>query len=416
MSRDIAWHCQSFLALDEVKGHNEPSLGGDTGIERSIQLGWGRQPRTMTAPTGAQVLMAPSAPPSRSWHDAVDLALAAPIGSKHLEIRLAKARQVAVIVPDETRKDVAESLLPHILPHLADVEVSVGVATGKHPPCAGPPGAWIHSAQDPALIAVGTTSRGTPVRYPRAVLEADLRIVLGEIRPHYFAGYAGGAKGLFPGVAGEDGIWINHELKAKPGARLGRVDQNPCRDDMEEAARMAGPAFLVNIIRGPDGGPVDAVAGDLVAAHREGVRRARRIFEVTVPRRTRTVVISDREPVTMNLYQACKLLPPAGAVLADGGTVVLAAECAHGLGPISVINDKIYRLGSVHSLPPRHRVILVTARPAVEVAPTFAEYAPSVEAALATAGAEDLTIIPYGGDLVPRWSGNERSSSPGYTA
>ncbi len=117
----------------------------------------------------------------------------------------------------------------------------------------------------------------------------------------------------------------------------------------------------------------------------------------------------------MNLYQACKLLPPAGAVLADGGTIILAAECAQGLGPVSVINDKIYRLGSVHSLPPRHRVILVTARPEEEVEATFAEYAPSIEGALSQADAEDLTIIPYGGDLVPTWSGNGDSPSPGCT-
>ncbi len=362
------------------------------------------------------MLRAPPSPPPLTWAEAVGRALAAPIGSASLATRLESARRVTLIVPDDTRKDVAGALLPHVLPLLTDHEVSIGVATGKHPPSVGPPGAWIHSAGDPNLVRVGQTRKGTPVCYPKAVLEADLRLVLGEIRPHYFAGYAGGAKGLFPGVAGEEGIWINHQLKAAPRARLGVVDANPCRDDMEEAARMAGPAFLLNIVRGSNGAPVDAVAGDLVAAHREGVRRARAVFEVSVTRRTRTVLISDREPVTMNLYQACKLLPPAGAALADGGTVVLAAECANGLGPVSVINEKIYRLGSVHSLPARHRVILVTARPEREVKATFAEYAPSIEAALAQVDGEDLTIIPYGGDLVPTQSGNGRASSLGCTS
>jgi len=393
----------------------DPPPRGVAPIERTLELGWGHQPLSIPLPVGAHIVRAPSPPPSVSWAVAVERALAAPIGASPLETTVAAARRVTVLVPDDTRKDVARALLPLLLPRLAGVEVSIGVATGKHPPSPGPPGAWIHAAADPLLVTAGTTTRGTPVSYPRAVLEADLRIVLGEIRPHYFAGYAGGAKGLFPGVAGEEGIWINHQLKAAPGARLGVVDGNPCRADMEEAAALAGPSFLLNIIRGPDGRPIDAVAGDLVAAHREGVRRARSVFEVPVAHRAGVVLISDREPVTMNLYQACKLLPVAGAVLADGGTVILAAECAHGLGPVPVINEKIYRLGSVHSLPRRHRVILVSSRPEHEVKMTFAKYAPSISAALAGVDRKDLTIIPYGGDLVPTRRGNVAPSIPGCT-
>jgi hypothetical protein len=104
----------------------------------------------------------------------------------------------------------------------------------------------------------------------------------------------------------------------------------------------------------------------------------------------------------MNLYQACKLLPPAGRVLRDGGTIIMAAACHEGIGPVDVINEGIYRLGIVHALPPRHRVVLVSERPAEAVAPTFAEYAPDVESALASLpDPEDLIVIPRAGDLVP---------------
>ena len=153
-------------------------------------------------------------------------------------------RRLDSLVPDDTRKDIAARLLPVIeaATRRAGVSMTVWVATGKHPPPkSAPRGALIHDALGP-LRRVGVTPAGTEVSFPDGVLDADLRILLGEIRPHYFAGYAGGAKMLFPGVAGESGIWRNHQLKAAPGARLGQVDGNPCRADMEAAAAMADEA------------------------------------------------------------------------------------------------------------------------------------------------------------------------------
>jgi hypothetical protein len=85
--------------------------------------------------------------------------------------------------------------------------------------------------------------------------------------------------------------------------------------------------------------------------------------------------------------------------------VVLAVECGAGIGPVEVINDAIYHLGSRHSLPPNHRVILVSSHGPDAVAPTFAEWAPDIETALGMASdqrAPDLIVMPRGGDLVPR--------------
>lgn len=368
-----------------------------------VEIGWGREPRVVEVPPSARVLVGPPPPASHSWTVTVEAALTAPVGAAALDELLVGVRTAVVLVPDETRKDVARRLLPVLGPHLdrARIRWSVGVATGKHAPQPGPPGAWVHDARDPDLVLVGHTAHGTEVRYPRAVVEADLRILVGEIRPHYFAGYAGGAKMLFPGVAGEAGIWHNHTLKAAPGARLGQVDHNPCRADLEAAAALVGPSFIVNIVRARDGGLHGAVAGEPVAAHRAGVALARPVFEVSAPAPAAAVLVSDRTPVTMDLYQACKLLPPAGAVLRPGGTVILAAACEAGIGPVEVINEAIYRLGVIHALPPDHRVILVSGRSPEEVAPTFCEYAPDLPAALARIPADDLLVLPFGGDLVP---------------
>ncbi len=365
-----------------------------------VELGWGRTRRRVTVSDRARVLHPPDPGPGRPWPEVVAAALAAPVGSPPLAAL--SGRRICVLVPDNTRKALAERALPLLLPHLAGRAVSVGIAAGKHPPSEGPPGAWVHDAHAPDLVPLGRTAHGTDVRFPREVVEADLRVLVGEIRPHYFAGYAGGYKALFPGAAGAEGIWRNHELKAAPGARLGVVEGNPCRADFEAAAAMAGPCFLLNVVRAPDDGLLAAVAGEPIAAHREGVRRARAAVEVPAPSPAGAVLVSDADPVTMNLYQACKLLPPAGRVLRDGGTIVMAAACHDGIGPVGVINEGIYRLGVVHALPPRHRVVLVSEQPPEAVAPTFAEWAPSVEAALAALpDPDDLIVMPRAGDLVP---------------
>jgi hypothetical protein len=105
-------------------------------------------------------------------------------------------------------------------------------------------------------------------------------------------------------------------------------------------------------------------------------------------------VVADRPPVTRSLYQASKLLPPAGAVLEDGGTVVLVAECDGGIEPVERVNEGIYRLGVARALPSSHRVILVSNLPRETVARSYAEYAPDLSSALEMARAARDDTIP----------------------
>jgi len=282
-------------------GCGTDNLMGTNQLYESIDIGWGANSRTIRIPTGAQILERPNLSMPELTEDRILDALRRPIGSSSLIEQLREVQNVCVLVPDETRKDASTTILPILSPLLNGLNVSWGIAAGKHPYIAPPAGYWRHDAHGPDLLAVGHTEAGTRVEFPREVVDADLCLLIGEIRPHYFAGYAGGAKTLFPGVAGARGIWHNHELKALPGASLGSVDHNPCRYDMEAAARMAGNAFIINIIRNRAGVPIDIVAGDIVEAHREGVAKARAHFEVHVRDRASVVLVSDGLPVTMNL-------------------------------------------------------------------------------------------------------------------
>jgi nickel-dependent lactate racemase len=120
------------------------------------------------------------------------------------------------------------------------------------------------------------------------------------------------------------------------------------------------------------------------------------------------VVVSAPLPVSASLYQASKLVPPAGILLREGGTVVVAAECPEGTGPLAVVNEKIFDLGVRRYLPERYRLFLVSAMDEATVSATYATFAPSVgwalEQARSAAGVAtlDVAVLPDAGDVVPR--------------
>jgi hypothetical protein len=119
------------------------------------------------------------------------------------------------------------------------------------------------------------------------------------------------------------------------------------------------------------------------------------------------VVTSDRPPVTSSLYQAAKLLPPAGAILENGGTAVLLADCSEGTGPLEVVNRGIYELGVRRAMPEAHVVRLVSSLPEETAARTFALPAASVSAALAASGVDPegsldgVVVLWRAGELIP---------------
>ncbi|HZZ85178.1 MAG TPA: lactate racemase domain-containing protein [Anaeromyxobacteraceae bacterium] len=386
-----------------------------------IALGYGRAPLHLPDGFASEVLELPS-PPEVPVERALAEALARPLGARTLRELAASAGSALIVLSDASRDEPRAALYEAArreLSALPDERIVLAVANGTHGPAPlerlGLPAAVLarhrvvnHDGRDPAaLVEVGRTRRGTRVRLNRCVLEADLVVVTGKVKPHYFAGWGGGAKGIFPGLGHVEDIRQNHLLKADPASGLGRADENPCRDDIEEAVSLAGrAAFLLDVVE-VSGAILGAVAGDLVLAHREAVRLARPWCEGRA-QRAEVVVVSAPLPVSGSLYQASKLIPPAGAFLKDGGVVVVCAECPEGIGPggPEVVNRAIFELGVRRYLPPRHAVLLVSGMPPEVVAQSYATYAPSLEAALGealhVAGTQArVLVIPDGGDLVP---------------
>ncbi|MBA3451562.1 MAG: DUF2088 domain-containing protein [Deltaproteobacteria bacterium] len=374
-----------------------------------VELPYGRIPYRLDL-TGRNATMVAPAPlgTPRPLPELLDTALGAPIGRPALSRMVAAGSRVTVIVSDATRTEPRSELLAAVRRHLPEVRWTIAIATGTHGPSAihglGLPdgNATIinhdgHRSAD--LVELGVTRRGTPVRVHRCVVDADLVIATGCIRPHYFAGFGAGAKAIFPGLGEAGAIRANHTLKTEPRARAGIVDGNPCRDDLEEAVGfLPTPTFLINGVCGPDGDIHAAVAGDLRDAFRAGAELARTWFTVRSPRAP-IVIASDALPVTATLYQAAKIAAACADLVEPDGTLVLAAECPEGTGPRLIVNEAIFRIGVLPRLAPGVSIRLVSSLSPSIVACTLVDYAPSIEAVLAERAGR-VVVIPRASQLI----------------
>lgn len=180
---------------------------------------------------------------------------------------------------------------------------------------------------------IGHTSRGTPVEIFKRVSDYDFLIVTGNIEYHYFAGYSGGAKAVMPGICTRNSIQSNHSMMMDDRAAAGRFFDNPVREDIEEAGKLAGIGFIFNVILNNEKNIIAAVAGKNNEAYLEGIERYDSIYKNEVESAADIVITSQGGyPKDMNLYQSHKALENVKEIAAAGGTIILAASCCEGYG------------------------------------------------------------------------------------
>lgn len=318
-------------------------------MELSLKYGHASQRLHLPAGLRTAVLTPGRTGGAATEPDLVRAALAEPIGRPRLASLVSPGQQVVVVTADITRPCPSDRLLPAVLDELngagiPDRDITVVFGLGTHRPHTA---AEQESLAGPAVFRrvrcidsdpddverVGVTRRGTPVDIFRPVRRADVRVLVGVIEYHYFAGYSGGLKALIPGVCTEATIQANHRRMTEPGAVTGRLDGNPVRDDIEEAGALVGADFIVNVVLDEGKRIVRAVAGDPILAHRAGCAALDAFGRATVDRPADVVVIgAGGSPKDLNLYQAQKALDNGRHIVRPGGVLLLVAECPEGLG------------------------------------------------------------------------------------
>jgi len=306
---------------------------------------------TLSGDVPVDVIEPPAIPPASEPLDVVQTALDNPLGGVSLPA-FAGVKSVGIAISDKTRPVPHRHLLHPLLERLESLGISIQaitlyVAVGTHPPMTPDefpsilPASIIerytvvsHDASDLSnLVYLGDTSRGTPVWANKGYAQADLKIVVGNIEPHQFAGFSGGVKSAAIGLAGAETITRNHALMTHPDAQLGAYESNPSRQDIEEIGQKIEIQFALNAILNQSKQIVHVLCGDPRAVMQAGIPLSRQVCQVEVSSNYSLMISSPGgHPKDINLYQSQKGLAHAALVTKSGGTIILAAACPEGTG------------------------------------------------------------------------------------
>jgi nickel-dependent lactate racemase len=282
-------------------------------------------------------------------HEQMVAAIREPIGTQPLR-ELAKGRKKAVIVFDDMTRPTRVDLIAPILVEellaggMPEDKISFVCALGTH-------GAltqhelrkkvgvdilerfrvYNHNCYE-NCIEVGTTTRGTHLGINREVMAADLKIGIGCVTAHANTGFSGGGKIILPGVAHMESIAHYHmavPATDRTSVGLGRFDRNVMRFDIEEAAKMVGLDFKVDVVVNERGAATAMFAGDFLQSHQRAVEEAKEIYALDRTESNRDLVIVNafakpNEMLIAYLVGIETLLPRLE------GTIVILANAPEG--------------------------------------------------------------------------------------
>ena len=273
-----------------------------------------------------------------------------PIGTRPLRQLIAPNETVAIAIPDITRALPGDRLYPWILKeldHVPNEQITFVLGTGTHrantpDEIASMAGADIarqyrfvnHDARDPSTMRyVGRSPYGYDVHYNAHYAEADRRILVGFVEPHFMAGFSGGYKAAFPGVADLDSILHYHNFDhiAHPKSTWGILDDNPTQGQVRAAGQLLPVDFLVNVTLNSDRAITGYFCGNVLEAHTAASEFSREIAMVGVDAPYPIVVTTNSGyPLDLNLYQSVKGMTAAYAITQPGGLIITAARCNNG--------------------------------------------------------------------------------------
>lgn len=326
-----------------------------------MELPWGESTLPLDLPDDWQVHAAAPlkqwASDPRSEREIVAGSLAHPSGSSPLGDRDLTNRRILLVVDDGTRPTPAYRFLDLVLGALERAGASLAKvllmpALGIHSPMSESELAdkvgsdnlarltWKnHQAYDPREMAFwGRTSRGTPVTLNREVELADSIVLVGMVEPHLWAGFGGGLKNLFPGLASAEAIGAHHTLIAEPPYQYNRVgadpEENAFRRDLEEVRELLGKdIFCLNVVLGQNGAIEACVSGDPVRAHRAAIEASTQLSGRRIPHKMDGVIVNSR-PMDFNLKQSMKGVANTLPALAPGGSIMAFLKADRGLDDI----------------------------------------------------------------------------------
>jgi nickel-dependent lactate racemase len=171
----------------------------------------------------------------------------------------------------------------------------------------------------------GLLAGGVPVTLNRLIFDYDLLLICGPVFPHEVAGFSGGAKYLFPGIAGPDIINFTHWLGALvTSMRTIGIKDTPVRRVISRAAEFVKIPLLclAMVLQGQD------LHGLYIGSHSEAWSMAADLsaqLNITFVDRPFRKVLSAPAEMYDDLWTAAKAMYKTEPAIADGGEVIIYA-------------------------------------------------------------------------------------------
>jgi len=281
---------------------------------------------------------------------------------------LAKGRQKAVIVFDDmTRPTPVKDVAPYVLEllHNAGMEkdqIRFMWALGSH-------GAYdmINARKklgedivenylvlnhDPFqnTVRIGRTGTGVELWFNQEFMSCDLKIAIGCITPHVHVGFGGGAKIIFPGVAGIESInQFHNQLYRNPQTTgLGNFDGNIMRAEVDAAGDAAGLDFKIDCMINRRGQITNLYAGPFRATHALGAEEGKEHYGAPFAEKYDIIVTNSYAKANesaISMILALKLME------IGKGTAVLISDAPEGQVPHYVMRQWGQEYGGRHYAP-----------------------------------------------------------------
>ncbi len=280
--------------------------------------------------------------------------------SQALEALPVDGKRVLIIIPDGTRSapiPLFFSLINHLVGRRAS-QLDYLIALGTHPPMEEAavdrlvgmpvservdklPGVHIynHRWDDPIrLTTLGTISASemdtltngllsvdVPIRLNRLLLEYDQLIICGPVFPHEVVGFSGGAKYLFPGIAGPEVIHVTHWLGALvTNMNTIGIKDTPVRRVIHRAATFVDRSLTCLALAVKGHNLHGVFVGDYQQAWSAAADLSAQLNILTVEKPFKQV-LSMPAPLYDELWVAGKAMYKTEPVIADGGEVIIYA-------------------------------------------------------------------------------------------
>lgn len=265
--------------------------------------------------------------------------------------------KVALVVADKTRLCGYPQYLPILLEELENGgmnrnRLKIIIAYGTHPrqsdeECLQAYGETYNNynfthhdcTTGEKFIELGLTSRGTPIRLRRDLLEATTVITMGAICHHYFAGYGGGRKLIFPGCGEKKSIYANHGLYLDknhnilaPGCQPGNMLDNPLAEDLFEIEKMLPAQLCIHGILNSHGALCELLVTNGPENFLQACSHHGENCEISSKQFQSVIASCGGYPKDINFIQSHKAVHNAAMFVADGGLLLLYCECRDGLG------------------------------------------------------------------------------------